>query len=97
MNPKEYMFTQFSMVKIGRDVEALDLDSFSMTLEQIEKDAPRLSPELFDKAKENIAAMRVLVERFKALKASMAVLKEAALKTSMAPMVKAPECNKPIA
>ena len=87
MNGKQYMDTSLMLIRIGKEIEKLDLEGFIKCIEVAHESLPKVSDNLRARAETNLNAVRRLAVSYKRLKQDLAETREVVQKTSMAYMV----------
>lgn len=83
MNGKDYILTQVTMVELSKKIAKLDLDGFLKCISNAETLAPVTDPTLFNRAIDNLRAVRGLAEAFKQVQARQVELERAILSTAI--------------
>lgn len=83
MNGKDYIMTQVTMVEMSKKISKLDLDSFLRCISNAETIAPITDPTLYNRAIDNLRAVRGLAEAFKQVQAQFTKLEQAIVRTAV--------------
>ena len=91
MNGKQYMDTSVMLIRIGKEIERLDLDGFLQCIENAETTLPQLNDVMRKRAEANLNAVKRLATEYVKLKRTVIETRETIMNTSMAYNVKTPE------
>lgn len=88
MNGKEYIQTQITMIETAKKIRALDLPSFLKCISNAETMAPILDPTLFQRASENLQAIKKLAKSFQEVQLAFDEVQDVITKSTVAFMQK---------
>lgn len=88
MNGKEYLIVQMSMIEMGKKLETLDFDGFLKSISNAQTTGPFLDPTLYQRAADNLDAIKKLAKAFRAARVEFENAKSIILKTAVAHMTK---------